>query len=120
MQVAREEFGPRPALQKYEWFIEQSRAIDKMDQDVRLFESRRDAVAKKYQGYGEDMAKWPPHVQVQYNSESERANDDLVAVVSQRNNLAKEYNAAASKFNWKPFETRSDTPPQSVKEYVVK
>src|SRR5690349_10283846 len=38
--VAQEEFGPRAALAKYEWFVSQANAIDKMDQDIKLFEVR--------------------------------------------------------------------------------
>lgn len=110
MDVAREQVGPRAALAKYEWFIDQATRIEKMDKDVQMFEKRAAGVDEKYKTYGEDKSKWQPHVQVQYNRESQQARDDLIAVTSQRNALVREYNAASEKFNWKPFESRSDLP----------
>lgn len=118
-QVAREEFGPRGALHKYEWFIEQASAIEKMDKDVEIFKGRLVGVKDQYQGYGEDMSKWPPHIQSQYNSNIGTARNDLVAIVSQRNNLVKEYNAASEKFNWAPFKTKVDKPRERFQEYAV-
>src|SRR3989344_4193860 len=115
-QVAREEFGPRAGLEKYEWFLEQASAIEKMDQDIVLFEDRKKSVEEKYGKYG-DSTKWPPHISVQYNQEIEAANTDLLAVVSQRNNLVKEYNAASEKFNWAPFETELNKPREIFQEY---
>ncbi|MBM3250818.1 MAG: hypothetical protein FJZ07_01075 [Candidatus Nealsonbacteria bacterium] len=119
-QVAKEEFGPRAALDKYQWFIEQESAIKKMDQDIKMFEGRVTGVTEQYRGYGEDQSKWPPHIQVQYNRERQQAREDLIAVASQRNNLVKEYNAASEKFNWAPFRTRLDKPRESFQEYQAK
>lgn len=119
-KVAKDEFGPQAALTKYEWFIDRQNAIEKMDQDVVLFENRRADVERKYRGYGDDMSKWPLDVRVSYNRESGQARDDLVAVVSQRNNLVKEYNAESEKFNWAPFKTKPDKPRERMSEYVIK
>ncbi|HAT74055.1 MAG TPA: hypothetical protein DCS08_03550 [Candidatus Moranbacteria bacterium] len=118
-KVAQEEFGAKAALTKYEWFIDQANAIEKMDKDVGLFETRIKSVDDQYKGYGEDMAKWPPHIQMQYNGERQQARDDLIAVASQRNNLVKEYNSSSEKFNWKPFQTRPDKPKERFHEYVT-
>lgn len=118
--VAQEEFGPRAGLEKYEWFIEQAAAIEKMDRDVAMFEGKVTAIKSQYDGYGEDMTKWPPHIQAQYNHERQIGRDDLTAVASQRNNLVREYNAASQKFNWAPFQTRSDKPSEHFSEYVVR
>ena len=115
-QVAQKEFGPKAALQKYEWFIEQSNAIAKMDADIALFEKRVKDVDKKYEKYG-DATKWPIHVSTTYNREIETVKTDLLAVVSQRNNLAKDYNAASDKFNWGPFKAKSDKPKEKFQEY---
>ena len=38
--VAQKEFSPGAMLAKYEWFINQANAIEKMDQDIRLFKAR--------------------------------------------------------------------------------
>jgi len=119
-QVAQDEFGPKAALKKYEWFKEQAAAIKKMDQDVAMFESRSKAIDTQYDSYGSDRAKWSMDIRLQYNRAKEQSRDDLVAVASQRNNLVKDYNAASSKFNWTPFQTNPDKPNQNFQEYVVK
>lgn len=119
-QVAQEEFGPRGALGKYEWFLEQASAIEKMDQDIKMFEGRVKGIDEQYKSYGDDLSKWPPHIQVQYNRAKQQARDDLIAVASQRNNLVKEYNAASEKFNWAPFKTKLDKPRERFQEYQVK
>jgi len=51
---------------------------------------------------------------------SSKRGKTFIAVASQRNNLVKEYNAASKKFNWAPFQTKSDKPPESYQDYVVK
>jgi hypothetical protein len=114
--VAQTEFGPKAALQKYEWFKEQSSAISKMDQDIDLFKQRVTDVEKTFVAYG-DKAKWPLDVRYQYNQSVQQGREDLLAVISQRNNLVKEYNAASSKFNWSLFQAREDAP---AKEFTVK
>lgn len=109
-QVVKDEFGPKAALKKYEWFIDQANRIKKMDQDVQVFQQREAAIEKKYESYGKDKAKWSPDIRIQYNREIQQSTDDRTAIVSQRNNLAQEYNAASEKFNWAPFNTRDDKP----------
>ncbi len=120
-QVAIDEFGPQAALKKYEWFIDQQNYIEKADKDIALFEQRRADVDIQFtKTYGADRSKWLPSTQVLYNQAAGTARDDLVAVVSNRNNLVREYNAQSLKFNWTPFQTRADLPPRSIFEYVVK
>ena len=118
-KVTQEEFGPRAALKKYEWFINQANAIEKMDQDIALFENRIKQVDEEYSQYGNDKAKWPLHTQVMYNERKKTVQDDLVAVVSQKNNLVREYNAQSDKFNWKLFETDPRKPKEHFHEYVI-
>lgn len=118
-QVAQDEFGPKAALEKYEWFINQAAAIDKMDKDIKLYEARRADVETKYAKYG-DPKSWAPSTQAQYNQESQTARDDLLSIISQRNNLVKDYNAQSGKFNWSPFETKPDRPAKSYADYPVK
>ncbi|MBU0646914.1 hypothetical protein KKC67_00740 [Patescibacteria group bacterium] len=111
--VAKKEFGAKAALSKYEWFVSQANGIEKMNKDISLFEARTKSVDEQYKGYGEDKAKWPLHISAQYSREKQLAIDDLIAVVSQRNNLVKEYNSASEKFNWRPFNSRKDRPKES-------
>lgn len=117
-EVARDEFGPKAMLEKYEWFINQASAIEKMDQDIELFEKRVTGVDANYESYGEDKSKWAPHIQTTYNRERQQARDDLTAVVSQRNNLVRDYNAQSEKFNWAAFETELNKPRESFQEYA--
>ena len=58
----------------------------------------------------------PLDVRTRYGSDSQQARDDLTAIVSQRNNLVRDYNAASEKFNWSPFQTRADMPPTTFTE----
>ncbi|TSC81674.1 MAG: hypothetical protein G01um101420_920 [Parcubacteria group bacterium Gr01-1014_20] len=118
-QVAQEQFGPRASLAKYEWFIERATMIEKADADVAMFEGRVRGVDEQYAAYGPDKAKWAPHIQAEYNSARQQARDDLVSVKSQRNNLAREYNAASEKFNWAPFQTNVDKPREKFQELVL-
>lgn len=117
-EVAQDEFGPKAMLKKYEWFIDQASSIEKMDQDIQMFENRMSNVDSSYVAYGADKSKWAPHVQVTYNRERQQARDDLTAVASQRNNLVREYNAQSEKFNWRSFETRLDKPREKFQEYA--
>lgn len=117
-QVAKEEFGPRAALEKYEWFIDQENRIQKMDQDIAVFEDRYEAIEREYVDlHGKDKTIWSPLVQAQYSHERRTARDDLVAVVSQRNNLTQEYNAQSEKFNWEPFKSKPDKPVEGFADY---
>lgn len=118
--VVQEEFGPRAALKKYEWFIDQANRVEKMDQDIKMFEGRVTNVDSQYKTYGDDRAKWPPHISVQFNRERQQAREDLIAVASQRNNLVREYNSQSEKFNWKLFQTRPDKPKERFHDYDVK
>lgn len=119
--VVQDEFGAKAALEKYEWFIDRAEAIKKADADIALYEQRRLDIENQYvTTYGADHTKWPTSVQVQYNQAASTARDDLLAIVSNRNGLAAEYNAQAEKFNWAPFLTRPDMPPRYFVEYVVK
>jgi len=119
--VAQNEFGPQAALQKYEWFIDQANAIAKADKDIALFEQKRVDIETQYdKTYGTDRSKWSPSIQAQYNQAIQTGRDDLIAVVSNRNGLVKEYNAQSEKFNWEPFMTRSDLPQKTFSDYVVK
>lgn len=115
-KVAQEQFGPKAALAKYEWFIDQANRIDKMDQDIKLFEGRVSGIDDQYTAYGKPDA-WTPDVRLQYNQAKQQGRDDLLAIVSQRNNQVREYNAASGKFNWSLFKTRPDKPAERFSEY---
>ena len=116
--VAKDEFGAKAALEKYEWFKDQSARIEKASADILTFEQRVKSVDKQYAEYG-DKKNWSPDIRVQYNHAKEISRDDLVSVVSNFNNLVRDYNAQSSKFNWVPFKTKSDKPKETMEEYVI-
>ena len=75
-KVTKEEFGPKAALKKYEWFINQANYIKEAKTKIEVFEKRVKSVDAEYKAYGEDLSKWPPHIQVQYNTAKQTAKDD--------------------------------------------
>lgn len=118
VDVAHDEFGPKAALEKYEWFKDQSARIEKGSADILIFEQRVKSVDKQYADYG-DKKNWSPDIRIQYNHAKEIARDDLTAIASNYNSLVKDYNAQSSKFNWTPFKTKSDKPKETLEEYII-
>jgi hypothetical protein len=116
--VAKDEFGAKAALEKYEWFKDQYQRIEKTKADIATYEERVKSVDTQYSEYG-NKAKWPADIRIQYNHAKQIARDDLTAIVSNYNNLVKEYNAASSKFNWVPFKTESNKPKETMEEYFI-
>jgi hypothetical protein len=90
-----------------------------MDANVELYTKRVAGVDTQYASYGADKSLWPPAIQMQYNHERTIARDDLVAVVALRNGIVREYNAQSEKFNWKPFNSKSDLPKPRYDESPV-
>ncbi len=102
-QVTREEFGPRALLQKYEWFKDASAQLDKKQADIRVYESRLDALETAYDGVG--RTEWDRVDKQQSNL----WRVELAGVIASYNSLAAEYNAEMSKFNWR-FANVGDLP----------
>lgn len=109
-QVAREQFGPRAALVKYEWFKDASTELAKKKADIALYEDR---LASFERDYGADRVKWQRDVREQAN----QARVEYLGVVASFNSLAAEYNANSSKFNWAYAEGSA---PRMVTEYQAK
>lgn len=118
VEVAKEEFAPRAALEKYEWFINQSKYITKSRKDVENQKRKESDIDSSYfKSYGVSQRDWPLTVQVTYNSEKNKARDDLNSYVSLLNGLITEYNGQSEKFNWSYFKNNSDKPPEKFGEY---
>lgn len=103
-RVAREEFGPRALLEKYEWFKDASAALDKKRADVRVMEERIASLEADYAG--KSRSEWP-------RDDREQSNvwrSEVAGVRLSYNALAADYNAQMSKFNWR-FCNRGDLPP---------
>lgn len=118
-QVAREEFGPRATLEKYEWFKNGAAQLDKKQADIGVYEGRMTAMNDTYKALTRD--KWPREDREQYNVWS----SEVAGVKASYNSLAAEYNAQMAKFNWR-FANRGDLPqgatdplPREFKAYVA-
>lgn len=92
--VTQEEFGPREALRKYEWFKDAAAALDKKRADIRIYETE---IADLSEIYGEAPTGWPRDARQSYA----QRRSELLGVRSSYNSLAAEYNAQMAKFNWR-------------------
>ena len=96
-QVAREEFGPRAMLTKYEWFKDASAQLDSKKANISMYASRLDSMKSTY---GETPRKdWDRTDKDQFNL----WNMEVSGMIASYNGLSAEWNSQISKFNWKPF-----------------
>jgi len=56
-QVAKEEFGLREALKKYEWFKDASAELDKKQADIKVYSSKLTSLAEAYKDIS--RREWP-------------------------------------------------------------
>jgi len=108
--VARQEFGPKAMLTKYEWFKDASAGLDKKQANIAVYSTRLsvfDNMTRK------DMDRTDKTQQAQWLSE-------VAGVKASYNSLAADWNSQISKFHWKPF--LGDLPPGAeillTKEYA--
>lgn len=93
-QVVQEEFGPREALRKYEWFKDAAAALDKKRADLTIYEARFQSLENAYKG--QPRSAWARDDREQWSIwQSEAA-----GVKASYNTLAADYNAQMAKFNW--------------------
>ena len=95
VNVAKEEFGPRELLRKYEWFKDASAEIDKKLADIKVYESRLQSMRDDY----EDVKRkdWDWIDKDQFNLWTQ----EVAGVKASYNSLVAEYNAQMVKFNWR-------------------
>jgi len=119
-QVAKEEFGPRAMLAKYEWFKDASATLDKKRADVEVYQTRMASLENSY-GKQTPRTGWAREDREQFNVWS----SELAGVKASYNSLAAEYNAGMAKFNWAfanagDLPRRADVPlPREYKPYSV-
>lgn len=95
ISVAREEFGPRELLRKYEWFKDAAAQLDKRAADIVVFEGRLKSIREAYKDT--PRKDWPRD-----DRENERIwLQEVSGVKAAYNSLAAEYNAGMAKLNWK-------------------
>ena len=92
--VAKEEFGPREMLRKYEWFKDAAAQLDKKRADISVYASRVSSMESDY----EDTSRkdWD-------RTDKEQTSlwrNEVAGVTASYNGLAAEYNAQMAKFNW--------------------
>lgn len=92
--VAKDEFGPRNALVKYEWFKDASAALDAKAKNISVYE----ADIKRFENDYEGVLKkdWSRTDADAYNLKQQ----ELIGLKASYNNLVAEYNANSKKFNW--------------------
>lgn len=118
-QVAKEQFGPRASLEKYEWFKNASSQLDRKKADITVYESRVRAMQDTYKDV--PRQNWPREDREQMNVWS----SEVAGVKASYNDLAAEYNAQMAKFNWSYANTGelpkgADGPlPREFKPYVL-
>ena len=118
-QVAQEQFGPRAALEKYEWFKDVAAQLEKKQADIAVYEGRLNELAKAYQNL--PRQKWPREDREQYSTWS----SEVAGIKASFNTLAAEYNAGMAKFNWS-FANAGELPkgadkplPREFKQYIA-
>lgn len=119
-QVAKDEFGPRAMLTKYEWFKDASAQLDKKKADIGVYDSRVNDLFSDYEGV--KRKDWP-------RSDREQLSvwrSEVAGVRASFNGLAADYNAQMAKFNWS-FANAGSLPqgatqplPREYKSYEVK
>lgn len=93
-QVATEEYEPREALRKYEWFKDAAATLDGKRADIKVLEQSLKDLEKNYAGHSrKDWVKGDLDEQAQLKAE-------LNGVRSSYNDLAGEYNATMAKINY--------------------
>jgi len=93
-QVAKEEFGPRASLAKYEWFKDAAATLEAKQATIKVLQIRQDQMVADYTGT--PRIKWPRADLEQYNLWGQ----EVAGVKASYNSLAAEYNAQMAKFNW--------------------
>ena len=97
--VVKEEFGPRAALQKYEWFKDASETINEKRNTINVYTAN---IADLEESYNNVPRKdWDRIDKQQYN----QWRAEITGIKASYNKVVKEYNAQSSKFNWDMYNT---------------
>jgi len=102
-QVAKEEFGPRAMLQKYEWFKDAAAQLNKKQADIKVYQSRLSSMKSDYEGT--KRKDWDRTDKEQFSLWQ----TEVAGVTASYNGLAAKYNAQMAKFNWR-FANAGDLP----------
>jgi len=103
-QVAREQFGPRAALRKYEWFKDTAYAIQALSANILNSKERLATYKKDNTG---PIGTWPRDERESYRLTQTEVN----GLIDKVNTMIGEYNSQADKFTWEMFNAEKDMPP---------
>lgn len=99
--VAKQEFGAKASLKKYEWFKDASEQISKLNSDIQIYEDKSKMLC--VQGMDrigrEQCMLW---------------SQEVAGIKSAHNDVVAEYNAQSRKFNWSFYNV--DNIPVSYKD----
>jgi hypothetical protein len=109
--VAKKEFGPKAALQKYEWFKEAAQQLNAKRMDIENYSSVLQSMEKDYGD--KRKSDWPRDVRNEFSQRK----SELAGLITAYNALVAEYMAESKKFNWALFEDMEDRPPLNFSEY---
>ena len=98
-EVAKEEFGPRASLEKYEWFKDASATIDEKRHTIKVYEQNKIDMLEDYQDI--PRMDWDRLDKQQYNQWAM----EVTGIKASYNKVVREYNAQSSKFNWDFYDT---------------
>lgn len=94
-QVAKQEFGAKALLHKYEWFKDAASQLDAKVADIKVYEARFTRLKKAYEGQG--RGAWS-------REDREQANlweQEVAGIKASYNDLCASYNAGMAKINWR-------------------
>lgn len=100
-KVASEELNPRTLLTRYTWFKDVYSRVNAFDANLDAFKGNLTETTKTY---GEP-SNWPKDVRNDIAAQRR----EILGILSMRNNLASEYNAAMAKINYR-FTNVGDLP----------
>lgn len=116
--VTKEEFGPRAALEKYEWFKDAAAKLDAKYANIMTHDAL--LIDLKLQYVDVARREWPRDDRERYSQLS----SEVSGMKMSFNHLAAEYNSAMAKFNWR-FANRGTLPegatvplPREFKAYI--
>lgn len=93
--VAQHEFGAKESLRKYEWLKDAAQHLQEKKATIEVYGKRLDSMKEEYAG--RPRSEWARDDREQWSIWA----SELTGIKASFNQLAAQYNAQMSKFNWK-------------------
>lgn len=112
--TVKKEYSASAMLKKYEWFKDASATLESKLQTIKVYDQNMIDMHNDYIDiYRKD---WDRLDKAQYN----QWKVELAGLKASYNQLASEYNSQSNKFNWSPFNSDTEVPPNEIKQLLVK